>query len=315
MDFHVAQTLFDAVDASLKTILSGGTAKVMTGLGALFGTMWLLSFTLRSIQWLYMGMTAVFKDVVFEIAKMAFIAGLAFNVGWYIETIVPLVTGLPPWMGGIMSGQEGNQLNQIDSMITSYVNGLIKLTEAMRFNIITTEFSVIYLGIQAVVFYLLGGIPFILVAVGTMITLKVASTVMLALGPVFIAFMLFNPTRQWFFGWVALLAGFMLTQVLFAIVLGLEIGFINSVIIKNGEIDTSLMGNISMLIYFASFTVLATELPNYAASVMGGGSSGGVTGVGGIVSKGTGIGSAVKMGGAAAKAGKYIRGKFSNRLS
>jgi len=316
MDIQVAQTLFSAVDASLKSSLVNGTSKVMVGLGALIGTMWMLSFTLRSIRWIYMGMSEVFKDVVFEIFKVAAIAGMAFNVGWFVDTIVPFVTGLPAWMGGILSGQEGNQLNQVDAMISSYVDGLIKLTSMMKFNIVTTEVSVIYLSIQAVVFYLLGGIPFILVAVGTLITLKVATTIMLAVGPVFIAFALFDQTRQWFMGWVSLVAGFMLTQVLFAVVLGLEIGFINSFIIKNGEIDTTLLGNISMLIYFASFTLLATELPNYAASVMGGTSSGAATGLGGILGKASGAGAAMKMSKAAGGlASKYLRGKFGNRMS
>ena len=108
----------------------------------------------------------------------------------------------------------------------------------------------------------------------------------------------------------------MLTQVLFAVVLGLEIGFINSFIIKNGEIDTTLLGNISMLIYFAAFTLLATELPNYAASVMGGASSGAATGLGGILGKASGAGAAMKMSKAAGGlASKYLRGKFGNRMS
>jgi type IV secretion system protein VirB6 len=316
MDIQVAQTLFSAVDASLKSSLVNGTSKVMVGLGALIGTMWILSFTLRSIRWIYMGMSEVFKDVIFEIFKVAAIAGMAFNVVWFVGTIVPFVTGLPAWMGGILSGQEGNQLNQVDAMISSYVDGLTKLTSMMKFNIVTTEVSVIYLSIQAVVFYLLGGIPFILVAVGTLITLKVATTIMLAVGPVFIAFALFDQTRQWFMGWVSLMAGFMLTQVLFAVVLGLEIGFINSFIIKNGQIDTTLLGNISMLIYFAAFTLLATELPNYAASVMGGTSSGAATGLGAILGKASGAGTAMKMSKAAGGvASKYLRGKFGNRVS
>lgn len=95
--------------------------------------------------------------------------------------------------------------------------------------------------------------------------------------------------------------GFMLTQVLFAVILALEIAFINTVIIKGGVIDTSLIGTISILVYFAAFTLLATELPNYAASVMGGGSSGGVTGVRGILGKTMGVGSAKNMAGAVAK--------------
>lgn len=315
MDIQVAQTLYDSVDASLKTILTGGTAKVMMGLGGLLGTMWLLSFTLRSIQWLYVGMTAAFKDIVFEIAKMGFIASCAFNIPWYLDTVVPLVTNMPIWMGGILSGHEGDQLNQVDALIGAYVNGLLDLVKAAKFSLWDAEVSEILLGLLGVVIYLLGGVPFTLVAVGTLITLKVATSVMLALGPLFIAFLMFDPTRQWFFGWMSLVAGFMLTQILFAIVLGLEISFINTEVIKGGAIDTSLAGCFAMLIYFAAFTVLATELPNYAASVMGGASSGGVTGIGGLLSKGTGAGAAMKMGGAASKGVKYIRNKFGNRMS
>ncbi|WP_440057908.1 type IV secretion system protein [Pseudomonas fragariae (ex Marin et al. 2024)] len=312
IELHIAQILFDAVDAALQSNLANNMAKVMLGVGALFGTFWLVHFTMRNILWLYQGMTGIFRDVVFEILKVAVIAGLAWNVSWYTQTVVPFVTGFPVWMGGVMSGQEGNQVNQIDAMISVYLNSLIELIGAMSFNIITTSFAQVYLGIQAVFFYLVGGIPFILVAVGTLCTLKVATTVVLSIGPLFIAFALFERTRNWFFGWVALIAGFMLTQVMFSIVLGLEISFINTVIIKNGAIDTSMAGNYSMLIYFGCFTLLATELPNYAASIMGGGSSGGVGGLGGIIGRGTGLGAATK---GAKAVGNFIGSKIGNRNS
>jgi len=280
-------------------------AKVMLGVSALIGTFWLLQLTLKSIFWLYQGMTVAFREVVIEIAKVAVIAGLAWNVTWYVQTIVPFVTGFPSWMGGILSGHEGEQINQIDSLIGDYANSLVKLIKAMSFNVVTTSVSDIYLGVQAVVIFLIAGIPFILVAVGSLITLKIATTVFLALGPLFIAFSLFNQTRQWFLGWIAILAGFMLTQVLFSVVLGLELSFINTVIIKNGVIDTSLKGNISLLIYFACFTVLATELPGYAATVMGGAPVS-TNGIGGLLSKGTGVGAALK----GARGVKNFLGKY-----
>lgn len=314
MDIHIAQTLYDSVDASLQTILTGGTAKVMVGIGGLLGTMWLLAFTLRSIQWLYMGMTAVFKDVVFEIAKMAFIASCAFNIPWYVDTIVPFVTNMPTWMGGVLSGHEGDQLNQVDAMIGTYLDGLINLLKATKISFWDSDFSDFLLGLVGVVLYLVGGLPFMSVAVATLITLKIATSVMLALGPVFIVFMLFEPTRQWFFGWMSLVAGFMLTQVLFSIVLGLEIGFINTQVIKGGAIDVSLAGCVAMLLYFAAFTLLATELPNYAASIMGGASAGG-GGIGSMLSKGTGAGAAMKMSGAVTKGVSKLKGKFGNRVS
>jgi type IV secretion system protein VirB6 len=293
VEFHIAQQLYTSVDSTLQSTLAANTAKVMLGVTALIGTFWLLQFTIKSIFWLFQGMTVAFREIVVEIAKVAVIAGLAFNLTWYIQTIVPFVTGFPPWIGGLLSGQEGDQINQIDSLIGTYADSLVKLIKAMSFNIFTTGFSKVYLGIQAVIIYLIAGIPFILVAVGSMLTLKVMTTVFLVLGPLFIAFALFDKTRQWFWGWVAILAGFMLTQILFSVVMGLELAFINTVVIKNGAIDTSLQGNISMLVYFACFTVLATELPGYAATVMGGAPVS-TNGIGGMLSKGTGVNAAVK---------------------
>ncbi|EGH18686.1 conjugal transfer protein, partial [Pseudomonas savastanoi pv. glycinea str. race 4] len=55
----------------------------------------------------------------------------------------------------------------------------------------------------------------------------------------FIAFLLFDQTRQYFWGWVGAIAGFMLAQVLISVVLAIEIGFINTMMIKDGMLNTN----------------------------------------------------------------------------
>lgn len=300
MDVQIAADLFKGIDDALKGTLANGTATVMAGVGASFGSMWMLHFTIKSIYWLYQGMDAIFQDVFFSILKMAVIVYFAFNVGWYIDTIVPIATGLPNWMGGVLSGQEGNQTNQVDGLIGAYLDSLDKLVSAMKFGW-SEDWAVMFYAVLVIVFYLMGGIPFLSVCVGTMITLKAASSVILVVGPVFIAFALFEQTRHWFMGWVAVISGFMLTQVLFAIVVGLELGYINRFILKNGSIDITLLSAFEILLVFGGFTLLATELPNYAASIMGGTPST-TTGVGGIIGKTSGLSTARKMGGAASRA-------------
>lgn len=307
MAIVIAQTMYTAIDNALQSVLLTGMTKVMLGIGALFGTFWMLNFTLKSIFWLYQGMTVAFREVVIEIAKVAFIAGLAWNVAWFVQTIVPFVTGFPAWMGGILSGQSGSQVTQIDSMITTYVDSLIDLIAMQKFSLFSNMVTIL-IGVVGVSVYILGGMSFLLVAVGTTILLKLATTIMLIVGPLFIAFALFDQTRQWFWGWVSLVAGFMLTQVLFSVVVALEIGFINTFIIVNGSVDMTLTGVFTMLICFATFTVLATELPNYAASVMGGTPSQ-TGGLGGILSKGSGVGAAVN----AARGAKKMIGKIKAR--
>ncbi|WP_456293269.1 type IV secretion system protein [Pseudomonas sp. AK106] len=306
---NIAKTLFSFVDTALESTLVTGMAKVMLGLGALFGTMWLIHFTLRSIQWLYRGMSVAFEDAVKEITKMACIAACAFNVTWYVQTIVPFVTGLPNWMGGVLSGQAGTQTNQIDTLIVTYGQNLQALIGAMKFNVITNSLADIWLGIQGVVFYVLGGVPFLLAAVATLFILKVSTTIIMAVGPLFIAFMLFDQTRQYFYGWVSAIAGFMLAQVLISVVLALEMGFINTVMISDGTMNTSLAGNLTILIVFCTFTALVIELPNQAASIMGGGPSGG-----GLISRISGFGAARSMTSGVGAAISKLRGRGSNNI-
>ncbi|MGE6473160.1 type IV secretion system protein [Serratia proteamaculans] len=301
MEIQIAETLFKAIETGLNSTLTTGTGKVMMGAGAAFGSVWMIHFAMKSIQWLYTGMDAILQDVMFSIMKMAFIVYFAFNVTWYLQTVVPFVTELPNWMGGVLSGQEGNQTNQVDTLINAFIEAVKNLVEAMNFDFFD-NFSIVMLGICVLLFVLIGGIPFIAVCVGTLITLKVATTVLLCVGPVFIAFALFDQSRQWFWGWVSTIAGFMFTNILFSVVIALELGFINSVVLKNGAIETTWTEAFAILFYFGAFTMLAVELPGYAASVMGGTPSGGVTGVGGILGKVSGAGSAMKMTGAAGKA-------------
>lgn len=290
MDITIAQDLFQAIDGALKSTLGSGTAKVMLGIGAAFGSMWLVNFTLKSIYWLFQGLDVIFQDVIFSILKMAFIMYFAFNVSWYVQTVVPFVTDLPIWIGGILSGTEGSQVNQVDALIASYINSLVRLVSAMDFGW-TVSVADMFIAILTILFYLIGGIPFLSVCVGTMVVLKFSTSIILVVGPIFIAFALFDQTRQWFWGWVSTIGGFMLTSVLFSVTVGIEMNYINNFIIKNGVIDTSILGAITILIVFGCFTLLATELPGYAASIMGGGSSGGVSGVpgGGLARKAAGF--------------------------
>ncbi|MGU9854425.1 type IV secretion system protein [Pseudomonas koreensis] len=300
MDFQVAGELFQAIDDALKGALGSGMSKVMLGVGALFGTIWITHFVIKSIYWLFQGFDVIFQDILVSIGKMAFIAHFAFNVGWYLQTMVPFVTGFPVWMGGILSGQEGNQTNQVDALIINYIDSLDKLISLMKFGF-TEDWSVMFYAVVVVLFYLIGGVPFLSVCVGTMITLKGASTVILTIGPLFIAFALFEQTRQWFWGWVSVVGGFMLTQILISVIVGIEMGFINSFIVKDGGLEITLKTAFKILLVFGSFTLLITELPGYAASIMGGTPSGGVSGIGSLIGKTSGLSTARSMAGAAGK--------------
>ncbi len=73
--------------------------------------------------------------------------------------------------------------------------------------------------------FALGGsrILFLLTAVGALAAVRVVTGLMLALGPFFIAFLMFDSTRSLFEGWVRAIAGAALGAIGVTIVLGLEL--------------------------------------------------------------------------------------------
>lgn len=307
MDVQIAATLFDAIDTATKTQMIN-VSKVMAVISALWGVFWMIYILMNSLYWYFMGITQVIQEVFMMMFKASIIMMMAFSVTWYTETVIPVVTDFPVWLGNTISGTGGTNNNLVDNLIGSYLDALIQTVQAMDFSV--TNLKATFLGIMALVFLLLGGVPFLGVAVGTLITLKCATMLLLVIGPIFIAFAVFPRTQQYFWGWVGTLGGFMIAQAMFAVVIGLEISFVNNNIVKNGEIQTDLLTCLSMLLYFGSFTLLATEIPNYAASIMGGAPSSGSS-AGGIIGRGTGLGAATKL---AAKGGKALMKKRRNTI-
>ena len=69
-------------------------------------------------------------------------------------------------------------------------------------------------------------IVFLVVALGSLVAIRVVAGLALALGPFFVAFLLFSHTRSLFEGWIRVLAGAALASLLVFVTLGLELALI-----------------------------------------------------------------------------------------
>lgn len=297
IELQIAETLYRAVDDALSGTISTGTSLLMIGVGSLFGSFWLIDKTVQSISWYFRGFNGVLQDEIINIIKSVFIMYSAFHVGWYMNIVVPFVNDMPTWTIQQLSGVPIGT-NQVDALINTFLNGLWEFIKNIDFDPIF-NFKESVASILVLICFLIGGIPFLSVCVATLMTLKVATSLFLVIGPLFIAFGLFEQTRQYFWGWVSLLGGFMLTQIIFGIAITMEIKFLDAYVLTsdpNGAMAGSFKGAFAVLFYFGTFTVIATEIPNYAASVMGGSPSG-AHGLKKLFMRGTGLGAATRMAG------------------
>lgn len=67
---------------------------------------------------------------------------------------------------------------------------------------------------------------FLIGAVGGLVVLRLSAAILLALGPIFVVFLLFDTTRGWFAGWLRGLAATMIGMVGVGIVLGVELALL-----------------------------------------------------------------------------------------
>ncbi|HBO0300946.1 TPA: type IV secretion system protein [Pseudomonas aeruginosa] len=316
IQIEVAGPLYSFVDSALQSMIMVGMAKVMLVMGGVFGTFWLVHLMVRAIRWLWMGLDVPFQEVSMELIKIAFLISIAFNVGRYWDLVVPFVQGLPLWMAKTLSGSSDVFTNQVDALISDFFTAVVRLVKKMNFNPFNATLSDIFLAGLTLFYMMVGGIPFLLIAVGTLVTLKVLTTVILVVGPLFIAFAIFPQTRQWFWGWVGVLGGFMLAQVLFSVILGLEMRFINEVLIRDGNIPNTFRAAISILFFFSAFAAIALEIPNHAATIMGGAPTSAGGGLGGLVKRGLGLHPAMRMARGLAGAGRRLLSRArGNRIS
>lgn len=294
MQVNIAETLFRTIDTATQSQMANMNT-VMSVMGIVIGGIWMTYILMKSLYWYFEGLTTVIQDAFFTIFKAFAIMMASLTISWYTSTVIPPVLEFPLWLANTIAGVNNDSSNLVDMVINSYISGLENLVDKMKFGFSVSSIkSMVTVGV-AVVLYLLSGLPFLGVAIATLLTLKVATNLILIIGPMFIACLAFPKVAHWFWGWVGVLGGFVLTQALFAITLGMAISFINSNMINNGDFNISMVDIICMSLYFSAFTLLATEIPNYAASIMGGAPSGGVGSMSRLLGKATGFGAASHM--------------------
>lgn len=281
MDVRIVEPIFAAIDKGLNGTLTTGVTTFMAAIGVVVGSLWVLNIAIRSLWWYFNGISAAIREMLEEMFKVVFITFFAIGLQPYISVVVPVVTNAPGELSQLLTGTtNGSSTNQVDGLINAFIQTAIELG-SLKFDLFTSEFSAMFAATACFILFLLGGFAFLGTCVVTLVVLKIATTLFLAIGPLFILLALFTQTRQYFWGWVNLMGGFMLTNLLFSVVVSLEISYIRSSILSSdGLMKADWVSVLSMPLVFGAFTAIANLLPSWAASVMSGapvGNAGGIS--------------------------------------
>lgn len=253
---------------------------LMEGFGLVFGAGVGLYFVMVLLSYMWTGEAA--KLPVFDLFKRFFFLVLvcAFSLtgSFYIEFVKEPVMAIPDDVARLISGADDTSASAIDTMLKGnhkYVMdvwenigqlGIFKITLAVIFQAILVSFVV----------YLLGTI-FVIIAFSYLMVAKILINVVLLLGPAFIMFAFFAPTREYFMKWVGQLLNYIFLVVIFTAVFTLlhsVLRAVNPADLANtfAPLQGSMMAaQIFILLFiYLLFIAVIMAVPSLASSLTGG---------------------------------------------
>lgn len=268
MATYTFQDIFQYVDAAVTSYVTAGAANAAgaltgfaTSLVAIYVVLWGWSMMRGLIQEPVM-------DMAWRMVKIATIFGLATSSALYASYVSNFLYDWPTAFAGVMQGGPATNTAQLLDQMLEKGNtlGSQALEKGGWTNINSTLVGIVIYGVTWVI---TGITAFIIIMA------KYGLAILLAIGPLFILGMMFEPTRQWFDKWLGSVVTAGLTIVMVVMAAALMFKLMNATydviqLDAAGNAGISAMNTIGPLVVYGiicGFTILS--MPTLAGSIGG----------------------------------------------
>lgn len=267
MSLAIFSTAYEFIDGRLAEVLGERTASVLGAVAPIANTAVLLYFILFGWAVIQGKIDEPIMDFIARSVKLVFVVQIGTTSLYNQYVTGPLFTTIPNWLAGMVSG--GAVTDAGTPFDEFFAAGLLNAEKIAASSSGFMDFGpLIVAACVAVVAGLSAAIGFAIFMIA-----KIALAVLVALGPLFIACLIFEPTRRFFYGWLSQAVNYLL---LFCIIIIMHEMVVN-LVFQNGTGsatgDPMLDGYIFMALAFLG-TVFFLQAPSMAAGIAGGASAG-----------------------------------------
>lgn len=260
-------------------------------------------------------------DFAMRMAGAAVVIGLGLNASNYTSIVIPVVTGLGSDLASAVSGGTASA-GTLDQLALHYFTILADGYTSAKALGFPGNIGPLVLYFFKALCILIGLVPFLVAATLTLVVSNVGAVLIASVGPLFFAFLIFPPTRQYFSAWVNAALSHALVP-LFVAVVAVISTTISTKMFSSGSgsmDDVSLkavflasVGNLCLLFILKHVSAVASSL-----------SAGGINvstqaGLGSMAkaarSFGAGTARDIRGGMKAYQFGKGVAGRMANRLN
>ncbi|HPH05743.1 MAG TPA: type IV secretion system protein [Methylotenera sp.] len=273
-EFHFVEDTMTKVDAVITTYITTTSQNVMASISSL-GTQLMVIYV---CFWGWSMLRGIIQepvtDAVNRFIRMSIILGLSTSLGLYQTYIVDFLWNTPDALASVVAGSPptGNNGSFLDELFTQqYELGSHFNEKSSTSPGIWPDISMVLAG------WLIWLVSAAMIAFGgfLLILSKFALALLLAIGPIFILLVIFEPTKRFFEQWLGQCVNFMLLIVLSAASMQMFFSiiqaYLNAVTGLNGSGSDPQYAQIFPMIFLCSVAILVLlQLPSIASSLAGG---------------------------------------------
>jgi type IV secretion system protein VirB6 len=258
------QTAMPKIEAALTTFIVNGSTSLITALNPVFTSMLIIWLTIWGYQALFGKTEGMLEDSFRRILLVGFITSLALTVGTYMSVVVPFLRGSPEYLASILIGSPTASVASTLDTLTDKVLVLAELAWDAG------GFTDIGLTVIAAAILIAGGI-LVFITASLVLFSSVLTTILLALGPLFIMMLLFQTTKQFFEKWLSALINAAFILILASVIGSLLLSIADSFIGLTSTAQPPEIGDaFYIVIIFSLLIYFLKQVPELAMAIAGG---------------------------------------------
>lgn len=265
---NLFQAIFAKVDSALDSYIVNTAGDIITFIAPIFTSMMIIWIAIWGYMLMFGKASEPLQDGVFRILRIGFIITLGLTVANYTGLVVDMLAKGPETIASVITGTPtGTSAATLDNLFSK----VFEVSEAAwdKGGIMNGNFGMYLIAIIVLVV----GAGLALVVAFLILLSKIMTTILLAIGPLFIIMLLFNATQRFFESWLGMVMNFGFILVLAAAIGQLMTSLAASYINSMGANTSALanLGDASMLcIVFALCILVVRQVPSVAAALGGG---------------------------------------------
>ena len=268
MALNLYQDMFRVIDETLDGFVFESVGNLIEGITPIFTSLVIILCAIWGYMVLYGKVDAVLQEGFFKMLRVSFILTLGLTSSYYMELIVMTAKGSGEFIASTLTGNPAENIaSSLDMMMEKLFN--VAHHAWRKAGILNGDFGMYIIAILIGI----GGAIVMTYMSFLILSSKILTASMLAIGPIFFMFLLFESTKRWFENWLGYLANavfILVLAVLFGnLCLNIIAIFFDKIISHNP--DTATLSNAILLtiIFLTSFMVLL-QIPSIAAGLGGG---------------------------------------------